>query len=145
MKLLVLVLLSLFLINACNPPIDKEKLKQEIFHTEKAFEKMCAEKGIAEAFYFFANDSAVILRQNDSLIAGKENIKIFYSKDFYKRAKVTWLADFVEVSTSGDLAYTYGKYIWTAKDESGKDVEFKGVFHTVWKKQIDKSWKYVWD
>ena len=25
------------------------------------------------------------------------------------------------------------------------EVEYKGIFHTVWKRQSDNSWKYVWD
>jgi len=43
--------------------------------TEKAFEKMASEKGLAEAFYYFADENAVIKRGNDSLIIGKENIR----------------------------------------------------------------------
>ena len=139
-----LFILTLVFAVSCSQP-NKEQLKQDIVRAEKAFEKMCAEKGVAEAFYFFADDSATILRQNDTLITGKENIKIYYSKDSYKAAHVNWSSDFVEVSASGDLAYTYGKYVWKAKDKTGKDVEYKGVFHTVWKKQKDNSWKYVWD
>lgn len=130
---------------ACNQPTDKNRLKEEILKTEKSFEKMCAEKGVAEAFYFFADDSAVIKRENDTLIIGKENIKNYHNNDFYKTASVKWTPDFIDVSDDGTMAYTFGKYIWISKDESGKDVEFKGVFHTVWKKQKDNSWKYVWD
>ena len=130
---------------SCAPPIDKEKTKQEIFNTEKSFEKMCAEKGISEDFYYFADDSAVIKRQNDTLIVGKENIKNYYNKEFYKNASVKWTPDFVDVSDDGSMAYTYGKYVWTAKDENENSSEFRGVFHTVWKRQADNSWKYVWD
>lgn len=143
MKYLFFIVFGLLV--SCSNQNSKEKFEQEVFNTEKSFEKMCAEKGIADAFYFFADDNAVIKRQNDTLIIGNENIKNFYSKDFYKSAKVSWSPDFVDVSTSGDLAYTYGKYTWTAKDDSGKEVEYRGVFHTVWKKQTDNSWKYVWD
>jgi ketosteroid isomerase-like protein len=31
------------------------------------------------------------------------------------------------------------------KDSVGNKKDFKGIFHTVWKKQKDGSWKYVWD
>jgi len=51
----------------------------------------------------------------------------------------------VDASETGDMGYTYGKYTWQSKDSSGKVDEAKGVFHTVWKKQKDGSWKYVWD
>lgn len=106
---------------------------------------MCEEKGIAEAFYFFADDSAVIKRQNDTLVIGKVNIKKYYSNDFYKYASVKWAPEFIDVSEDGTLAYTYGKYVWKSKDNAGNESEFTGVFHTVWKKQKDNSWKYVWD
>jgi len=122
-----------------------EKNKAEIMEAEKAFAAMASEKGIAEAFWFYADSNATIRRQNDSLIHGKEGIKNFYSTDFYKRATVKWLPDFIDVSTDGNLGYTYGKYVWTSKDSSGKPIEFKGIFHTVWKKQKDGEWRYVWD
>ena len=112
---------------------------------EKSFEKMSAEKGIAEAFYFFADDSAVIKRENDTLIIGKENIKSYYSNPAYKNALVNWTPDFIDVSVNGNMAYTYGKYLWKIWNDTGNTTEYRGVFHTVWKKQKDNSWKYVWD
>ena len=124
---------------------DIETLKQEIQKVEKDFETMAAQKGIAEAFWFYADSNAVIKRNNDSLIHTKEGIKNFYSADFYKTASVKWSPDFIDVSADGNMAYTYGKYLWQSKDSTGKPLEFNGVFHTVWKRQADNSWKYVWD
>lgn len=135
----------LLLISACNTPIDQEAVKQEIFQTEKAFEKMCAEKGIGEAFHHFAAEDAVIKRQNDTLVIGRENIRQFYSDSAYLVATVAWTPDFIDVSECGTLAYTYGKYLWKIRQEDGTLSEYPGVFHTVWKKQEDGSWKYVWD
>jgi ketosteroid isomerase-like protein len=130
---------------ACTESKDPEVLKREITESEKAFEKMAAEKGISEAFYFFADDNAVIKRENDTLIVGKINIKAYYERRDNKNATVNWAPDFVEVSKDGTLAYTYGKYVWKVKNDSGAVAEYKGVFHTVWKRQKDNSWKYVWD
>jgi ketosteroid isomerase-like protein len=123
----------------------REKSKVEIAAAEKDFEKMAAEKGIAEAFAFFADSNATIKRQNDTLIKGKENIRHFYSGDFFKNASVKWAPDFIDASASGDIGYTYGKFNWQSKDSTGKTQEFSGIFHTVWKRQNDGSWKYVWD
>jgi len=139
------LILYLILIFSCSKPTDKEAVKRQIFNTEKSFEKMCAEKGIAEAFYFFADDRAVIKRQNDSLIIGNEKIKLYYSKPAYQNALVNWAPDFVDVSDDGTLAYSYGKYLWEIWSEKGDTTEYRGVFHTVWKKQRDGNWKYVWD
>jgi len=122
-----------------------EKFKNEIAGAEAAFEKMASEKGITEAFWFFADSNAVIKRANDSLIHGKEGIRKFYSADYFKTATVKWSPDFIDVSEDGNLGYTYGKYRWQSTDSSGKINEATGIFHTVWKKQSDGSWKYVWD
>jgi len=147
------ILLSPFLLAACmltyscnnNKPTnaDPETTKKEITQAEKDFEKMAGEKGIAEAFWYFADSNAVIKRQHDSLIHGKDGIKNYYSAAYFKTATVTWSPDFVDVA--GDIGYTYGKYKWQTKDSAGKTDESTGVFHTVWKKQKDGSWKYVWD
>ena len=139
------IFLLLFISCTENKTIDGNVVKKEIADAEKAFETMAKEKGIAEAFAFYADSSAVIKRQNDTIIKGKKGIRNFYSDDFYKAASVTWSPDFIDVSEKGDMAYTYGKYLWQSKDSTGKPIEFRGVFHTVWKKQKDGSWRYVWD
>ncbi|HEY6438022.1 MAG TPA: nuclear transport factor 2 family protein [Ignavibacteriaceae bacterium] len=145
MRSIITVIFLLAFLSACQQPLNKEKVKQEIFQTEKAFEKMSAEEGMKEAFYFFAADSAVIKRQNDTLIVGKENIKDYYSNPAFEMANVTWTPDFIDVSESGDLAYSYGKYLWTIWTTDGDTAQFEGVFQTVWKRQDDAKWKYVWD
>jgi ketosteroid isomerase-like protein len=122
-----------------------EKAKQEIAQAEKDFEKMAAEKGIAEAFEFYADSNAAIRRSGDSVIYGKENIRKFYSAAYFKTASVIWSPDLVDASENGDLGYTFGKYTWRSKDSTGKANESHGIFHTVWKKQKDGTWKYVWD
>ena len=145
MKAAVFLIPIVFLLIQCNCSINKEEVKSEILKTEKAFEKMTLERGIPEAFYFFADESAVIKRENDALIVGKENIKIYYGERDLKNATVTWTPDFINVSASGDMAYTYGKYVWRIKNSEGNITEYKGVFHTVWKRQKNNEWKYVWD
>ena len=107
---------------------------------------MASEKGIAAAFAYYAAPDAIIKRGNDSLIYGKTGITNFYSKDGYKKAVLKWAPDFVDAAESGDLGYTFGKYTWQLKDEQGNIIqEAKGIFHSVWKKQPDGSWKFVWD
>jgi ketosteroid isomerase-like protein len=123
----------------------RELAKTGIGEAEKDFAKMAAENGIAKAFEFYADSNATIRRGRDSLIHGKEGIRNFYSADYFKTATVTWSPDFIDASQNGDMGYTYGKYTWQSKDSSGRINEAKGIFHTVWKKQKDGSWKYVWD
>src|SRR6185436_15360072 len=124
---IIFLLLSILL--SCSSPKsgneskpDNENAKQEIEKAEKDFAQMAVDKGIAEAFYFFADSNATIKRQNDTLIHGKEAIKIFYSAPFYQKATVEWSPDFVQTSENGDLGYTYGKYVWSSTDSAGKPI-----------------------
>lgn len=139
------VIIWLFLLLPMLGYAQKDSVQNEIEQSEKAFNDMARSKGIAEAFYHFAAEDAIIKRENDTLIKGRDNIKKYYSNPKHKNASVHWKPDFVDVSKDGTMAYTYGKYVWTVIDSTGKATDYKGVFHTVWKKQADGTWKYVWD
>ncbi len=123
-----------------------KKWKNEILETEKQFATLVAEKGVEEAFLSYAAEDAVLLREN-KLIKGKTEIKeLFKSKrDNANKVSLTWEPDFVDVSSSGDLAYTYGKYTYSVEEENGEINSSTGVFHTVWKRQEDGCWRFVWD
>ncbi len=141
------ILMVIILMQDCNSK-DKGRtnsLKLEIINVEKEFETAVKSKGLAEAFYEVADENAVIKRKNDTLIKGKENIGQYYKTINSSDIELTWTPDFIYVSEDGMLAYTYGSYLWKDKDINGKTIELKGVFHTIWKRQRDGTWKYVWD
>ena len=138
------IVMTGLLLVSCKHSVNKDVAQKEIFQTEKAFEKMVSEKGMAEAFYYFADQNAAIRRGNDSLIIGRENIRRYYEINTNPNAKVSWTPDFIDVSDCGTLGYTYGRYLYTIRDSTGKTSENKGIFHTVWKKQ-NNGWRYVWD
>jgi len=120
--------------------------KNEIVETEKQFAELAQAEGIPKAFLTYAADDAVLMR-NNSLIIGKTAIaQQFESQgDSGNTGSLSWKPDFVDVSTSGDLGYTYGKFIYSSQDSLGQTNTVEGVFHTVWKRQADGSWRFVWD
>jgi len=135
------------IILGCSQNQDKKEIwKKEILDTEQAFSDMAGNEGITKAFSEFAADDVVINR-NDSLIFGKEGLQQFYRQPSNPNTKVelSWKPDFVDVSSSGDLGYTYGKYLFTVTDSTGQIQSSTGIFHTVWKKQSDGRWRFVWD
>ena len=144
MKKIPFLLIPIMLLASCKQTVNIDTARNEILQTEKAFEKMASEKGLAEAFGYFADENAVIKRGNDSLIIGKESIRHYYDKNTNPNAKLSWTPDFIGVSDCGTLGYTYGKYVFSIQDTSGKSIEHTGIFHTVWKKQ-NNDWRYVWD
>jgi ketosteroid isomerase-like protein len=141
--------LALLMVCSCQPPNNKDlrvQWKEEIIQAEKDFAKMAEEEGIPKAFLHFAADEAVLLR-NNKLVKGKIAIEARYEGNLEKDDQVSlvWAPDFVDVALSGDLGYTYGPYTYTSLDSLGQKTESEGVFHSVWKRQKDGSWKYVWD
>ncbi len=150
MKDALLLSITLFaLLISCNktrPEGDIERWKQEIVNTEKEFAEMARKEGIPKAFITYADDNAVIMR-NNTLIIGKESLKSSFGKQDERSGSVslTWVPDFVDVSSSGDLGYTYGKYQYSVTDSLGNVALDSGIFHTVWKRQSDDSWQFVWD
>jgi ketosteroid isomerase-like protein len=118
--------------------------KNEVMRTEFDFAEMARTEGIAKAFEAFAANDAVLSR-NNALVIGKEGIRNFYEKRDLTNVSLEWKPDFIQIAASGDLAYTYGKYTYAAIDSAGISTSSNGIFHTVWKRQVDGSWKYVWD
>lgn len=142
MKRFIALFVIIMLFIGCAMESKKTTWIEEIKQTEKAFADMLAREGMHDAFVAFAAEDAVLLR-NEELIVGKQAID-----DYYRGVNATglvWEPDHIEVAGSGDLAYTYGKYTYTYQDKEGNIQQSTGVFHTVWKRQNDGSWKYVWD
>jgi len=126
--------------------ISTDKWKNEILNTEQEFNDYAQKEGIPKAFLAFAADDAVLMR-NDSLIVGKMAIAHFFNqkKTVSNMASLVWKPDFVDVAASGDLGYTFGKYTYTTTDSIGNEHIYIGVFHTVWRKQSNGRWRFVWD
>ncbi|MDX1939433.1 MAG: DUF4440 domain-containing protein [Saprospiraceae bacterium] len=142
--LLLLIIMSSASAQKKTKKIDLEKAKTEVWQAELDFSALAGREGLATAFYTNAAEDAVINR-GGTVIKGRDAIKAFYDKENYKAAKLVWAPDFVDVAASGDLAYTYGKFTFTGIGVDGKELKSEGIFHSVWKKQKDGSWKFVYD
>jgi ketosteroid isomerase-like protein len=143
--LCLLVLTFFGQLNGQSKKLNIDSLKSEILIVEKNFERDLNAKGVAFAFTYYAAENAVIKRENDTLITGRDAIKNYYSGPSYTSAHAYWTPDFIDVSPDGTFAYTYGKYRWIVNNEPGETKEYHGIFHTVWKRQPSGDWKYVWD
>ena len=148
-KLLQSILPVFLLFYSCNIDTEKvsiEKWKHEILETEQNFAKMAKDQGIRDAFLAYAAEDAVLMR-NNTLVIGEKAISEYFENNASndKDVSLTWKPDFVDVAASGDLGYTYGNYTFSYIDSTGNRIENKGVFHTVWKRQSDGTWRFVWD
>lgn len=144
-NVLIIIALLNFLRCTEGPALpDTQSLKQEVLAAENAFASMAATDGVQAAFAHFAADDAVLLR-GKRLVKGKTALREYFSKQPFTEVKLNWKPDFVDVAASGEMAYTYGPYTFSAKDSSGQMISDTGYFHTVWKKQAGGQWRFVWD
>jgi ketosteroid isomerase-like protein len=100
----------------------------------------------ADSWVAFYGDDAVVLAPNAPMAMTKDDIhKSIANLLALPGLSVSWQTTKAEASRSGDLAYTYGTYVLTANDASGKPSTDHGKYSEVWKKQADGTWKCVVD
>jgi uncharacterized protein (TIGR02246 family) len=94
----------------------------------------------------FWADDATILAPGMPAIVGKDAIRNYVAGAFATPGfSISWTTEKVEVSQSGDLAYSSGtdRISLTGPDGKPMTQENRGV--AVWKKQPDGSWRCVLD
>lgn len=117
-----------------------ETLKQ----LEVEFMNAAANKG-SEGYMSYYADDAVEVPNGAPAIHGK--LEIAKTMGFLddKNNRLTWTPVGADISSSGDLGYTYGNYEFHAKDKEGKPVVEYGKYTSIWKLRKDGSWKVVLD
>lgn len=134
---------------ACSAPeketsLTREAAIQEIYEVEQAFNDLLAKEGRAVAFAHFAASDGAILR-NGRMIIGKDSIFAFYDAKTSINVKLTWKPDKVEISDDFSMASTWGPFEYSGERTNGETFASTGYFHTVWQRQQDGTWKYVYD
>lgn len=141
--------LALAFLTSCSPPpppethvADVKALKDNEAQWNKDFEAKDADKLLAHY-----TDDAVLMSPGSPAASGKEAIrKVFKEMAGDPALSLKFQASRVEVSKSGDVAYTQGPYSVTMTDPASKKVvNDKGSYVTVYKKQADGAWKAVSD
>jgi ketosteroid isomerase-like protein len=103
-----------------------------------------AAKGSAGYMSYYADD-AVELPNGVAAIDGKINIAKSMGFLDQKDNRLTWTPVGADISSSGDLGYTYGTFEFHSKDKDGKPTVDHGKYTSIWKKQSNGSWKVVLD
>jgi ketosteroid isomerase-like protein len=140
---LLLLALSFF---SCRLPENKNEKtspedKLKMMDADRGFSKMSKEEGMKKAFINYIDDDGVLLRPNQYPLMGAEAI------DYLTRINDTsftmeWEPQKGYVANSGELGYTYGVFTLTP---STQDTVLYGTYVSIWKKQVDGSWKFVLD
>ncbi len=129
------------IICSCNhiSTVDMVKEKEAMKQADISFSALSEQKGMKAAFLHYIDSDAVLLRPDYYPIIGKEAV-YYLQKINDSSFSLTWKPQNAEISSSGDLGYTYG--IYTLHD---KDTTMQGTYITLWRKHTDASWKFVLD
>ena len=125
---------------SASPKATAETLKQ----LEGEFMKAAAEKGSGGYMSYYAED-AVEVPNGAPLITGKVNIAKTMGFLDDKNNHLTWAPVGADISSSGDLGYTYGTFEFRSKEKGGSEHVEHGKYTSIWKLQKDGSWKVVLD
>jgi uncharacterized protein (TIGR02246 family) len=102
-------------------------------------------KDVEKSLAFFADD-AVMLAPKSPAVLGKQNIRKVWQRMLALPGRgLSFTPARVEVARSGDLAWEQGTYEFGTTDELGVTTIERGTYVTVWKKQLDGTWKVVGD
>jgi ketosteroid isomerase-like protein len=140
----ITVMLMLLLIMATTSVATKQKsLKgsELLFQLEADFAADVAKHGHDAFLTYFADDGVEVVD------GGGFNTKDAMSKQqpWAEGTSLSWTPVKADMASSGDLGYTYGNYVFTARNKEGKLVTNYGKYTSIWKKQKDGQWKVVVD
>ncbi|HZR28395.1 MAG TPA: DUF4440 domain-containing protein [Terriglobales bacterium] len=141
LALLLLLSSALF---AANEKANIDAEKKVLIQAEADFEAARAQKGMEGWLSFFSEDTANII-PGKPVTFSKADMREQLTSTWNPNATLKWQPVKVDVSASGDLAYTIGTWQLTGKSRKGDPISMTGKYMTVWKKQADGSWKVVAD
>ncbi len=141
----IVATLLVLVISGCAPQVDVEAERAAVRAAlGEAWNAVIAKD--VDKFIAVCADKDIMFPPNAPIVTGKEAIRAHLSEAFSRRDfAISWQTTKIEVSRSGDLAYSHGTYEVTVNDPEGNPVTDKGKWVTVWEKQPDGSWKVVID
>lgn len=122
---------------------DTEELRNQIMEADRNFSKMASEKGIAEAFIYYADEKVIKPSPGQQPVVGKFALLEWYKKNPPGNFKLTW--EPLKAEASGTLGYTFGGYTLVSKTADGRDTIQYGNYVSIWKRKKDGTWRYVLD
>jgi len=120
-----------------------ERYKAELLAADKAFCASSIEKGPKAAFLgVIARDCKLL---NDTRVGADAVNNVFIQLP--SSASLKWEPSFVEVSASGELGYTWGRYelVVPMTKLGSPPLIRRGTYVSIWRRQLNGKWKVVLD
>ena len=143
---LVLTLAACCCVSCQKEPIDTRAQDERAIREADAATLKAAQANDVDGAVANYADDASWLPPNSPLVHGKAAIRGGWAKLIGNPGfTIDWQINKLEVSRTGDLAYTIYTYQMTLDGANGKPITDQGKDMAVWKKQPDGAWKMVAD
>ncbi len=118
--------------------------EQEMLEADRAFAAMAAEKGAPAAFAAFAAEDVRMFPGGSQPYAGRDQMIEEFS-DWPEGAVLEWSPVEAVAAPGGDFGFTWGRYIYTSRNEAGEENVGHGKYVSVWRREAAGAWKFVAD
>jgi ketosteroid isomerase-like protein len=126
------------------PVVDVEAEEAAVLKADSDWLKSVSERDIARVLEYYHEDAVWLIPKVS--MSGKDEIRKFWERDFAGADYgLAWEPTKVEVSQSGDLAYTLGRWSFEREDKEGNTETLGGAYVAVWRKEPNGKWKLVID
>ena len=135
------IIIAAILFSSCNTkqPDASKQAVEDITKADIAMSDLATREGFYQALLKYADDSLIIPREGKLPMIGKGEVtKAWAEKSVIK--ELTWKPIRVEATQNAEMGYSFGYAIY-----KGKDTTTYTNYCTIWKKQKDGSWKFVYD
>lgn len=112
---------------------------RELMEADAAFAAMAAHDGVPAAFEHFAAGRGVIV-SSEAVLSGREAIAARYAQ-WPEGARLEWTPETAQVSSRGDMGWTWGNSTYTAPDGA----QTQGRYVSVWTRDFEGHWRYAFD
>ncbi|HEV2904008.1 MAG TPA: nuclear transport factor 2 family protein [Pyrinomonadaceae bacterium] len=107
--------------------------------TERDFSKASVKRGAVEAFLAYASPDVRVFRNQKHPFIGR---KVAVAAWTPLSIELSWTMQSADVSTSGDIGYSYGLY--EMRDKATNSITETGNYMRVWKR-VNGAWKLILD
>jgi ketosteroid isomerase-like protein len=139
MRRILMIVLG-FMTWAGAPSAARASPLDDVLNADRAFAQAALRDGARAAFIAYAAQDAIMFRDGVGPVKGHAAIAASFRAS--GGAVPDWAPEGGEIAASGDLAYTWGYFRWTASDGSGK--QSTGNYVSIWRK-VDGQWKWIVD
>lgn len=115
-------------------------VEDELMAVDRAFNAMAQEDGVGKAFAHYMSEDARMLSGGSQPVLGHEAVAAAMA-GYPADATLVWDPEEAVAAASGDMGFTWGRYVSTFTDAEGVVHTGHGKYVSIWQKQSGGGWK----